>query len=758
MAANEVCRLHVYNRSAFAYESYPLARGVPLPPGAFPDPGVLGIVGPDGSALPVQTRVLQRRKDGSVEWALFEFVMDVPPDTDVTASVGEGVERPAPRKPVEILREGSRLTLTNGFVTLALSSEPGPFIRSLSVGSRTVIEDGSQSEIVLADPNGKLFRAAPLGYKLEAEPGGPVRSTLRLEGKHRARDDTEMLDFAIRFTLWADRSDLLIAHTFVNREPSPTGIRIAGMELVLDTGQDPAAVKVVHQDHHGRKYFSRMVEVRENTELAATSEPDILRYAAKVKPYENGDVLLRDPQSLEPDLSIYPYYMRPGASAFRAELQIAALQSVKPYVGWRSDALTIIPCIKRMAALHPKSLAFDESTLTIGIWPRWAGPLTIRQGVSKTHEICLALADEPLSNEAVEERAVRFELNWDPVEVGFDPGYPAKCRVLDQHLVLPYDPARYPRLEERFRTCAGVGSPGAGPHYLSMGGQGMFHYGDSGGAGGFHNNEHDGAVLTPIKEYLRTGHVACWERARECAQHYMEVDHCAFSTDPLQHGALIPHCQNHHEGSAYPSHQWMEGLIAYYYLSGDERVRAVALAQAEHTLYWIEHMPEIVTADGREAGLPMTNLSATYKLTGDERFREGACRVVEGFVRKYMQPDGSLRYPHQGSRDFMMTNYADCSTMHGLWRLYEVTGDEELRALLIKALDGHCVPENMDPRDTRSMDFESPAHYYHLTGDESIFERLQDRTEMLLRGAGRAHLRLKWLALLVETGRLQDAP
>jgi len=755
MAGPDICTLHVYNRSAFPYAAFPLSRGVPFAPGALDDPAQVGVMGPDGGSLPAQTRVLQRRGDGSVEWALFEFLLDVEGDRHCDVTLVYHGERPLPAHPVTVARDGERLTLGNGLVSIALSSAPGPFIRALSVGGRAVVREDSRSEIFLTDPDGKIFRASLLGYTLEVEHEGPVRSTVRLAGKHLARDGAELLDFTLRFTLWADRADFVLAHTFCNRERPATGIQLAGLELFFDTAQDPAAEKVVHQLHHDRDFFSRKVAVRENAEIIATSCFDLHGYPAKAQPYQAGHVVLRNAGSLEKDYSLYPWHMLPGASSHRAELLPKPLQMVSSYAGWRSGDLTVIPRIRRMAALHPKSINLVENELTVGIWPRWAGPLTIRQGVSKTHEICFALADAALSDDEIEERSVRFELEWEPVEVGFDPAYPRSCRVLDQHQILEHDPIERPVLE---RMLAGIGNREDGPELYGMGTPGMLHYGDHGGPA-FTNNEHDGHVWMPIIRYLRTGFTGQWEYAREHAWHYMEVDWCAFSTDPLQHGALIPHCQNHHEGPAYPSHQWIEGLIAYYYLSGDERVPVVARALGDHLLTVIERAPQMITADGREAGLPLANLAAIYKLTGERKFIDGAYWIIDNFLRKYMQPDGRLRYPHQGNRDFMMTNYADFSSMSGLWRVYEVTGDESLRPLMIALNNAHAVIENMNPNDYRSMDFDAPWFYYQLTGDESIFTRMGPRTESLLRQGGNKKNNLRWLKLLADTGRLPgDAP
>ena len=99
---------------------------------------------------------------------------------------------------------------------------------------------------------------------------------------------------------------------------------------------------------------------------------------------------------------------------------------------------------------------------------------------------------------------------------------------------------------------------------------GMFHFGDvcCGDATNCTNNEDDVQVLFPLQHFLRTGQTYASDYGKEAARHYMEVDFCEFSTNPRQLGGLIAHTVNHFEGMAYPSHQWVEGILAYYYLTG----------------------------------------------------------------------------------------------------------------------------------------------------------------------------------------------
>ena len=55
----------------------PVRVGVPFAAGAFDGKAPLAVVGSDGVALPVQTRITDRWPDRSVRWLLVDFVLKV---------------------------------------------------------------------------------------------------------------------------------------------------------------------------------------------------------------------------------------------------------------------------------------------------------------------------------------------------------------------------------------------------------------------------------------------------------------------------------------------------------------------------------------------------------------------------------------------------------------------------------------------------------------------------------------------------------
>jgi hypothetical protein len=666
---------------------------------------------------------------------------------------------------VEVVTAADTITLRNGLTEVVLPRREGSLIRRLVCQGRTLVAEGQRVDLHALDPHGKIFRASVHGqYTVTVPHANALTATVRLAGKHAAHDGTTLLDFALQFTLTAGCPDLRLDHTFYCREAIDAKLAVGGLRLVIPTTMRPDATKVIRQAHHGHSYQARTVELRENVELVGSAVADIENYRRDYAPYSGrthgcagGQVFIRNFGSFREQPGDYPFHMRPGyAGGFRADLTIGGLRRVHPVIGWRQDDCTVVVAFERWAQLHPKSVAIDEGELTIGIWPTWSVPMEVVKGVSKTHTIWLTAAPRALDSIAIEHCLLRWEVNGlDPVDIHFDPAWPAFCQVLDCHRLLRFQPDRYPLLENLIESYPAAGNPHRFT-YPRHDASGMFNYGDFGGAGGFTNNEDDVRVLAPLQDYLRTGHTYCFDAAKEAAIHYMEVDFCEWSTDPRQRGGLIPHTVDHFVGNVYPSHQWSEGLLAYYYLTGDERARRAVIGVADNVCYWAS-VPELlhcICCDGRESGMPLVNLAAAYRLTGDAKYVATAKYIIANFHQKWFDTYGDLRYPYPqsagpGAHQKVISGYGDWSSYYGLWRLYEVTGDTAVRELLLALLDKAVVPANFGLNDARAMDFFSAWALIQLTGDEAaVLERLRAVVPMLLRRGGHPLRRLHFLEVM----------
>ena len=665
------------------------------------------------------------------------------------------------------------MILSNGISEVTVSREGGTLIRRLVVNGRALV-DGSQTvDLQVVGSGGKLYRASLSGpYTVSVPLANRLTATVKAEGKQAARDGSTFLDFALRFTLSANSPDLKLEHTLYCREPREGTIPVRAIRLVMPTTMDDGSTKLLQQSHHGHDWFHRDVEIAENVEVVASSVGDIDNYASHYKgpavshPMAGGSVFIRNSDSLREDWSHYPFHMRPGqGSGFRADLAVSGLCGVAPVVGWKDAAnnFTLVTAFEHFRQLHPKSISIDENVIVYSIWPEWAIPLIVVPGVSKSHILWITGQPRALDMDEVLDVLGRWEYGYvEPVDISFDPAWPAFCEVLDCHQLLKYQPARYPLLENLIEPVPAAGNP-ARHTYDRQPAIGMFHFGDVVSADGTScsNNEDDRQVLFPLQHFLRTGQTYAWDYGKEAARHYMEVDFCEWSTDPRQRGGLIPHTGQHFIGNVYPSHQWAEGILAYYYLSGDERARNVVVSVGDNNVWWAYNKTGVLACDGREAGMPLVNLAAAYRLTRDEKYVRAAKHIIENFFLKWLRQYGEFKYPYpQGTHEHphkLITGYGDWSSFYGLYRLWEVTGEEEFKDLVVRLLRQAIKPGSFSPNDARGMDFMAAWILGRLTGDmDAVIQTVSQSIPMLLRRGGHPLRRLHFLKELDGRGLISD--
>ncbi len=764
--------IRIRNETLAVLSNYLISRGVPLPPGLVQDETAVSVCDGEGKVLPSAGKALQRRPDGSVEWVLLDILVDLGGQEEKSIFIECGTkEEGEVSNPVTVREDGARVVLGNGLSEVVVSRAGGPVIERLSINGKSILDETLPVDLLVVDGGGKVHRASLSGpYTITVTHQNRLRTTVQVEGKHAARDQSTFLDFALRFTLTAGCPDLKLEHTFYCREPAEDKIPVRSMRLLLPTTMDGGAVKLLRQSHHGHSWFPRAVEVTENVEIVASSVGDIDNYSEGFKgpkvshPCAGGGVFIRDWDSLHENWNEYPFHMRPGqGSGFRADIGIGGLRIVAPVLGWKQKDFTLATTFEHFRQLHPKSIKIDENVITYSIWPEWSIPMQVVQGVSKSHILWLTGEARELSMDGVEACLHRWEYGYvEPVDISFDPAWPAFCEVLDCQHLLKYQPDKYPLLENLIEPVPAAGNPSRHT-YDRQPATGMFHFGGivSDDATSCSNNEDDCQVFFPLQHFLRTGHTYAWDYGKEAARHYMEVDFCEWSTDPRQCGGLIPHTGQHFIGNVYPSHQWAEGILAYYYLSGDERARNVVVSVGDNYCYWAYNLTEVLCSDGREAGMPLLNLAAAYRLTGDEKYLKAARHIIENFFLKWIEKYGEFKYPYpQGTHEHphkLITGYGDWSSFAGLYRLWEATGEDEFKTLAVKLLKQAIKPGSFSVNDVRGMDFFAAWTLGRMTGDMDGAVKLVERAiTMLLRRGGHPLRRLHFLKELDERGLIDD--
>ena len=222
-------------------------------------------------------------------------------------------------------------------------------------------------------------------------------------------------------------------------------------------------------------------------------------------------------------------------------------------------------------------------------------------------------------------------------------------------------------------------------------------YGESGWSWG--NNEYDSAYCG-YTEFLRGGEAGWAHWAAEAARHLADVDTVNTAPDALRLGGQAMHIPGHLGGylppyfrskmrgtSLIPSHNWVEGPLLHWLLTGDE----AAYESLQKTRLWLLQKRFFDAYDftnAREAGWHLIHLCAFASLDDCAALNAAALlvsRVLErqepggGWVRMLTDSHCGCGYPRcRGATGFMVG-----VLLSGLMRYYRLTQDEAVADAIV---------------------------------------------------------------------------
>ena len=239
--------------------------------------------------------------------------------------------------------------------------------------------------------------------------------------------------------------------------------------------------------------------------------------------------------------------------------------------------------------------------------------------------------------------------------------------------------------------------------------------------------------------YARTGVRRFLDYARTAALHWMDVDICHYSTDPLRMGGQWEHTRSHNGGSETGkgpgglmvcSHEWVEGLIDMWHFTGEKRAFEAAIGIGENVLRLLETpmYQKPGEASARETGWALRTLTALYVETHEERWLAKAKAIITQF-RQWNERYGEWLAPYTDNT-VIRVGFMISVAAGSLMRYYRVFPDPELKALILGAIDD--LTENfMNPyglfyykelpslmrNGNNTLLLESMSIGYELTGD-----------------------------------------
>ncbi len=684
----------------------------------------IGLFDENGIQIPAGVSVLNRWKDDSIQWTLLDFNIDIDESSNRTLSVKtDGTLHADLNNPVAVEKKDDAIVLENGLIRIVLSSRKGVIVKEWTANGRNVIEpDGF--DIYFKNLKGKRFSAKKGNHSISIEHQNPLRTVVRIDGKHQADDGTEMLDYFLRFEIFAGREDAKITYCFRNREIPTPGVKIKSFYIECKTAAGEKTKKCFAAKNLTRYYKPGFLRIDEDVCIVASDTAELNDYVNKHKKGQSAQVFVKDEEVLHDPVEEKPWFMR--NVRFRTSV---GHRLVFPYIALAGGNICILSSFYQMNTLYPKEIKTKKNIVLFGIWPDWAGELSITQGAGRSHTIFVSPLKPDASDMEIQDKYLSWEVpmmpGWppqNPVEISCDIEHVKKCKVFAIDMLPEYDMKNRPLFEKKILDeWIGVsyGTLGWTEEVIPMLPIGFWDYGDNGA----NNEEMFGTVF--FQNHLRSGNWTCAENGIAIAKHILEVDFVDFSIDSLQNGGMVAHCLNHNDGAVYPSHMWFIELLFAYVLTGDNEFKKAAKRMCENLLQWIEKYFWIISADHRESGQPMINLTWCYEFTRDKRYLKACEKIIKKNLMEQVKKYGKMLVVKPHSMPIKLVRYGDYATWEGMFWYWKITKDEEVKNFMLSQLQWRLTPDFMTPFVYHRVSDINPAAYaYYMTGDKNWIFRV----------------------------------
>ena len=642
--ARERIALTIENAGAVERTAWPITQGVPFAEGQLERGQPVRVVDGDGQPLPTQSACLAtwQRDRKHVKWLLVDFQCDLGVDEkrEVFVEYGEGADPPPPAQPVEVSTEGGRLRLDTGALELELRTDSADFLAGCLVGTgqgrHDVFRRQPGPHLYLTDTSGNTYDswgAAP-APRVTVEDSGPLRASVCVRGYHASADGVLLCPYTVRMHVFAGRRDVRLFHTFVfDQNPDVLEFAQVGLRLPLDLGDGVRMAFGGQRQAHGAQTWER-AGILQSSDLAyeVTRDGEVFGAGEKTSGWASlsgsratvcavvGNWWQQYPKGFEVtasglDIQLWPascgeplvystpwkeracrfdgYYGGPVARAkSRDEETVRQILEDHPTAPINLKSFGVenvedVRWVEEVIDRHaPDRLASHNDTGT-----------SDGTGAAKTHEIWLRFDAESIADEEAESLAVRVQ---EPVIAPPDPAYLGATRAA-RDVLGGVHPA-FAQLDEllsgatervaiepmhrgrqwgfwRFGNMCCSHTAGAGLayilHYDTDPVKGLRHVGP-------YNNEADDPCWGLWTQFLRTGRRDFFLAACGHSQAMGDVGIChAHPTRPELVGLMHYHNAHQWTGGHSPSHTLNTTHFLHYYLTGDRRLRDIALEVAD---------------------------------------------------------------------------------------------------------------------------------------------------------------------------------
>jgi hypothetical protein len=681
--------LHFEKLSMYARHAEPCSAAIPFPQGELTDSLGISIYDED-RVLPSQTHITSVWPDGSIKWLMVHFLADLPANQAKTLQCRMEPKKGKLEQSVRVEGYGNQLFVDTGVVRIECA---GPGDNGILRSIRR--QDGEFDLQSILGPSyrneaGETFESfiSPNGWTVLED--GPIRSVIQAEGKHRSQLGQQSIDFEVRLYAYAGKPWVRFDYQLIHKEAAPE-LSIHALELKLEMDTEHRSASDVQLGLGRSNYETLYLTGDGNDRLSHLIDAEEVKFEAN------------------------EHIPETFFGTFWTDWSLR---------GKGGAAATIFQAHQNF----PKALQVDSKSMTVSLIPEGM-PVHLLQGMAKTHRLFLHLHSEEESIQDVNIRSHQFQYPDRPV---LDPEVYERAGVMEPLIVAQKNSG-----VERALTVMADSRVRA---------YGLLHWGDAPDAGYSEQGRGKGEWVWSNNEYdfphaashlfARTGVRRFQDYMLVAAEHWMDVDICHFSEDPLRFQGQIMHSARHVTEKAKVCHQWVEGLLDYYHFTGEPRAldAAIGIGKNVQRLLSTPRFQQEGGINARESGWALRSLGALYAETGDEQWLEAADRIV-GHFEAWKAKHGAWLSPYT-SHTVIRVPFMISVAANSLMRYYRLRPQERIKKMIVDAMNDlleHALLADegvfyykelpsLQRLNTNPIILESLAYAYEFTGEQRYLE------------------------------------
>jgi len=644
------------------------------------------------TALPTQKKVTGFWDDGSVKWAFFRFLGNLPKCSKYTFTLGKSSE--ACPKYLTTTKTNDSITLTNGLISFSVKNNSDVLFENFSVKNATTTENDFLGPIL------STYNDAEESYKnhydtFEIIEEGDLYTKILGKGFHISKNNK--IAFEIEISLKPLSSNLDIDYRIINTTHSELKIKDILFELKLNNKANPSCFNVPRKGHDstgcGDQNFP--LDCQKGPVYHTMGVLDFPVLEDKMKDELNRTIVASSNYRTE-------FYVRNDGGKIKQIIDsthiINEANEHYPEVFYgtffadvTNDNYGVMATIFKAHQNYPKAISANPESIKIYIVPECDDKVVMQSGMARTQSFMINFHESnvpvsTLNNESLlyqmPDRAHLSEDVYRDASVSLDVFVKDKNPVMERDLIARAD---------SHAKCFGMLCYGDAPD------PGYTKQGRGNGELVWTNNEYDRPHALALL-YMRSGYRRFEDYMIVATEHWMDVDICHYSDDPLRIGGQWEHTNGHcKNGLMVCSHEWVEGLLDCYHLTGNKRCLDSALGIGENVCRLLDTpmFKQKGEINARETGWAMRTLVALYIETNDDYWISKCPWIVSHFE------DWEAEYGH------WLSPYTDATAIRvpfmisiavgSLMRYYRIRKDEKVKNMILRAIDDmvdNCILDN----------------------------------------------------------------